>query len=437
MTLSSAVSAFCTQYGWDRTYWIAYSGGLDSHVLLALCAELRAVHPIKLCAVHINHGLSPHAEQWAAHCRTVCADYGIPYTERTIEVLSSAGDSLEETARTKRYAVFASCLNPDDILLTAHHEDDQAETVLLQLFRGAGLNGLAAMPAMKSFAGGWHGRPLLRFSRLELENYAREKKWVWIEDESNQDTTLTRNFIRHEVLARLKTRWPTISTVISRSAIHCAEAQALLEESTVNNWQHVQGSTQNTLSVAKLLCLSPAHQRLILREWIRQSGHVLPNSKKLETILKTVLTADWDRLPCVKWGHTQLRRYRDDLYLLKTIAHHDAQQITPWSLAEASSLLIPGIGCLQARSVQGRGLRANLNQIRIQFRQGGEVIAIQGRGRRRLKQLFHEWGVLPWQRDRIPLIFYNELLVGVVGYFMDERYAASEGQMGYELALVE
>ncbi|TAK77397.1 MAG: tRNA lysidine(34) synthetase TilS [Gammaproteobacteria bacterium] len=351
MTLQEAIRDFCSRYGFEKTYWVAYSGGLDSHVLLAICHELRQTEPLQLRAIHINHGIHPHAHQWAAHCAKVCVEMGIDYHERAIQLELPPGTSLEEAARKQRYAILAEDLNEGDILLTAHHQDDQAETVLLQLFRGAGPKGLAAMPRMKPFGRGFHGRPLLDFPRATLEQYAATHSFQWIEDDSNRDTSLTRNFIRHELLSLLKTRWPTVTQSISRSAAYCAEAQGLLEEWAKEEWQTVQGSRDNTLSVSKLLALDVARQRLFLRLWIQQLGHPLPDAKKLDTIQYNVLTAKPDRQPCVRWQQTEIRRYRDDLYLMKAL---------------------PPAAAISTR-----------------------------RGSHTLKRLFQEWGIPPWERNRL------------------------------------
>ena len=197
-----------------------------------------------------------------------------------------------------------------DLLLTAHQQDDQAETVCLQLLRGAGPKGLAAMPHIKPFARGWHARPLLTIPRSALHAYAQCHQLKWVEDESNENTDLTRNFIRHDVLSLLKTRWPTVGGMIARSGAHCAESQALLEDYALEECKNLQGSRLHTLSVQKLLKCSVAKQRLVLRTWIAQQGYLSPDTKKFLTIQEDVLTASWDRLPVVSWAGAELRRYR-------------------------------------------------------------------------------------------------------------------------------
>ncbi len=408
----------------NRTYWIAYSGGLDSHVLLVLCQQLG----MNCRAIHINHHLSPFADEWALHCAKVCEQLNIPFISESIHMDKANGDSLEAVAREKRYALLQSYLAPNDVLLTAHHQDDQAETLLLQLTRGAGLKGLAAMPLLKSFGKGYLGRPLLSFTRHELETYALEKKLNWIKDHSNDDTQLTRNFIRLEMMPLLKKRWPGIVPVLSRTAKHVAEAQALLEEMAETDWEKVKGLDPATLSCSKLLQLSASRQRLVLRYWIQKQGYALPNTKKLETICQTVLSAKLDRMPCVKWQNGEIRRYRDHLYLMHTLKQINTSFEMEWNMQDP--LYFPGLGQLKARLVYGQGYRMDIKAVSVRLRQGGECIEIPTRGRLSLKNIFQEYGIPPWMRDRIPLIYVKDKLIGIMGYFIHDDYRVNNHQEG-------
>lgn len=425
---------FFNRQGLDKTYWIAYSGGIDSHVLLALCAEFRRHSPIKLRAIHINHNLSPHAEVWSNHCKKICADYDVALTVREIKLDLQAGESLEEEARKKRYAVFTEYLDVDDVLLTAHHQDDQAETMLLQLLRGAGLKGLSAMPVIKSFAKGWHARPLLNVERADLQQYAQAHQLQWIDDESNQNIKLTRNFIRHQILSPLKERWPSTTKIISRSAAHCAEAQALLDQFSAELCEQVKGAERNTLSIQKLLTLDAAKQRLVLRTWINQLGFALPNADKLEAIRNDVFTAASDRMPRVIWDKVEVRSFRDDLYLISALEPHNLEQNYDWDLQRP--LLLPNIGMLQAQQINGvNRLKNDIERVQVRFRQGGEMANLLNRGRHTLKNLFQEWGVPPWLRDRVPLLFADGKCIAAVGYFVDPEYAAIGDEGGWEISL--
>ena len=423
---------FCLQQGFQRTYWVALSGGLDSCVLLHLLQELRSHFPIQLHAIHVHHGLHPHAHDWARFCASLCHAYDVPYTEKSIQMTLEEGESLEEIAREKRYAVFAKHLAFEDILLTAHQQNDQAETVLLQLFRGAGLQGLAAMPFMKPFAKGFHARPLLSFSRAHLELYAKTKELKWVEDESNLNIQFTRNFIRHEVVPLLKTRWPSITETISRSASHCAEAKLLLDESMIHAYQDAKGSKEKTLSVMKLLQLDPLKRKYILRMWMKEQNIILPNTKKMETLLKDILMAARDRMPCIRFKNGELRRYQDDLYLMKSLLSHDIKKTFSWDFKEP--LCLSSVGVLRATFTKGGYFSARVSSAMVRFRQGGEVLSFV-KNHRTLKNLFQEWRIPPWERHRIPLIFVEEELVSVVGYFISERYKANQDEMGYEFVL--
>lgn len=426
-----AIEKFFLCHGLDRTYWIAYSGGLDSHVLLYLCAQIRT---IKLKAIHINHGLNPRADVWAKQCAQVCRKWMIDFVVKTIQVNTSAGESLEDVARQKRYAIFAELLGQDDFLLTAHQQDDQAETVLLQLMRGAGPQGLAAMPRMKSLGNGFHVRPLLDFSRADLKKYVEQHQLHWIEDESNANIHFTRNFLRHEVLPILKKRWPTITRTLARVADHCAEAQHIVRDIALQDLSKVTASFPYTLSIRKLLLLDETRQRQVLRVWLEKLHFSLPSAVKMQKIQQNFLYARPDKTPHTQWGNVELRRYRDELYALSPVELSNMKQFFSWDLQQL--LTLPDGSVLCATLMTGEGLRADLKNITVRFRQGGEQCRLPGRRcHHDLKKLFQMWEVPPWQRMRIPLIYVGDRLIAVVGYFIDEEFAAKETQPGYLLTV--
>lgn len=422
-------------HGCKPTYWLALSGGLDSTVLLDLLVNLRSLHPIQLHAIHIHHGLSPNADAWVKHCEKICHDYSVTLTVQHVDATASSGQSPEEVARQLRYAAFVGLMAPNDVLLTAHHQDDQAETVLLQLMRGAGPKGLAAMPRSIEFQQGFHLRPLLDFSRETLQSYAEYQQLVWIEDESNRQVTLTRNFIRHEVMPLLKSRWPSVTETLSRVADHCAEAQTLLDEFVSHQMTACQGPNVNTLSVEKLLQFNEANQRQILRAWLRQQHVPLPSTIKMQHIMHDVLRAREDKLPHVVWGGTEIRRYRDVLYVMPYQELIDTSLTYHWNLQTPLRLATQDV--LSACEATGIGLRGDITAVDVRFRQGGEVCQLPGRKHHHeLKKLFQAWGVPPWQRDRIPLLYLNDQLIAVVGYFIADGFAASKNEKGWQLQLV-
>ncbi len=416
--LFDRIKTFCLARGLDKTYWVGYSGGLDSHVLLHLCAELRKQYPLRLKAVHVHHGLSIHAMDWAMHCEKVCADLQIEFIQKSIDAKALTGDSPEEVARERRYDVFANLLASQDVLLTAHQQDDQAETLLVQLFRGAGPKGLAAMPALKTFAAGFHARPLLSASRAELTHYAEEQHLTWINDESNEDKNFTRNFLRHAILPVLKQRWPTVTKTLARVANNCAEAEALANNAIQQDLEVCRGIHRATLSIKKLMTLDAVRQRHLLRAWFIEQAFPVPSSVKLHQIQQDFLQSDADKLPVMYWDDVELRRYRHTLYIMKKLMHHDATQVFSWDLSQP--LVIPHVGTLHATLMENAGLFPHLT---VRFRQGGERCYFPKRGcHRLLKHLMQEWGIPPWERDRVPLLFVEDRLIAVVGYFLDASY---------------
>jgi tRNA(Ile)-lysidine synthase len=431
--LDIALKNFCEQQGFARTYWIAYSGGLDSHVLLHLFAKLKNSFPLQLKAVHINHSLSPNANSWQLHCANVCSELAIEFVTVTVQAKALSGESPEEKAREKRYEVLSGLLAPNDLLLTAHHQDDQAETLLLQMLRGSGPKGLAAMPVMKPCGAGLQARPLLSFTRAELSEYAKTQQLVWIEDESNGDINFSRNYLRREIMPLLKTRWPSVTETFARVASHCAEMQTLCDEMGAADLALAAGSMPDTLSVSYLLTLSPARQRQALRMWIKQLNHLVPDTIKLQQIQREILNARSDKNPHVAWKNVDCRRYRDDIFVMKRLPASMAAQILPWNLQQP--LKLSDVGILSAQLKQGEGMRADFENVTVRFRQGGEVCQLPKRNfTSSLKKLFWEWNVAPWERPRVPLIFVGEKLAAAPGYFIGEEFLARENENGYLLS---
>lgn len=430
MTLLDAVRDFCRQHG-QQHCWIGFSGGLDSRVLLDLCYQLSLETSFVFHVVHVHHGLSPHADAWAQQCEQICRQYKFDFHLSYLNLNNVTGASIEESARMGRYQIFSDLIQKDDLLLTAHHLDDQAETMMLQLLRGAGPKGLASMPLIKRFFSGKHGRPLLSFPRQDLLQYAITNQLEWIEDESNENRALTRNFIRHEIMPALKSRWPRVEQAIARSAAHCAESQMLLEESAREKLLMMQGSKPGTLSAARLATCSDAWQRLLLRAWIEEQGFVLPDTDKMIAIQKSVLASAWDRMPCVRWGDVEVRRHRDDVYVLDAINSGPIEGEWHWDMS--SFLPLPVIGALSVIPVTGRGLRADVGAVVVRFRPPGATVEVSGRGRLSLKNLFQEWRVPVWERGLVPLIFRGDKLIQAVGYFLDSAYAAGKGERGIEI----
>lgn len=412
-------------------FWLAYSGGLDSTVLFHALVQLQSTQNISFSAVHIHHGLSSQADAWADQCRLQCEQHYIPFQQFNVDASPVKGESPEATARQLRYEALAGIMQSGDVLLTAHHQDDQAETLLLQLMRGSGAPGLSAMPFESGFAGGKLQRPLLGFCRAELEDYARRHQIHWVEDESNQDTRFDRNFMRHDILPALFSRWPGVVKNLNRTAGHMADAAALLDELAEQDLEQCLQSDKNTLNIDVLQGLHEPRQRNVLRFWLRSLGLNTPSHSQLQHVLSDVLASPSDALACVSWQGVEIRKYRGQLFSLPTLAEHDIQRSVSWDLS--AELTIQGVGRLQVKQVQGKGLVLSLQhqKLNIGFRQGGEKIRPANRGHSHdLKKLFQEAGVPPWERDRTPILYQDNEVLAVAGLCICEPYQAGKGQPG-------
>jgi len=297
----------------DASLCIALSGGVDSVALLQAAREVAARHPgLQLRALHVDHGLQPQSGEWAASCRELCGRLAIPFEVLELKLVPRKGESVEAEARSERYAALSAALEPGECLLTAHHADDQLETVLLQLFRGAGVAGLAAMPPSAALGPGLHLRPLLQASREEIVEFAKLRGLEWIDDPMNTESRFDRSYLRHEVLPSIIQRWPAAARTVGRSARHLAEAQGLLEAlAEIDASRYLDN--EGTLAVAGLLQLPHARRVNVLRWWIVRQGLGLPSTARLESIIRDVLPARPDAHPVVTWPTGEVRRRKGRL----------------------------------------------------------------------------------------------------------------------------
>jgi tRNA(Ile)-lysidine synthase len=413
-------------------FLLAYSGGCDSHVLLHAAAQLRAVDATLIFhVVHVDHGLQAASAEWARHCAVVCESLALPFTLLRVDARGSVGESPEAAARNARYRALAGLMQAGDCLLTAHHQDDQAETLLLQLLRGGGPHGLAAMPALSPFAAGVHVRPLLSFSRRELRDYAQRHALQWIDDPSNANSGFDRNYLRNSVMPVLHERWPAVARVLARGAGHQAEAAQLLDELAAEDL-HRCAAAEHSLRLSALLVLDAARQRNVLRYWLKSLGFKLPDTVRLAQVQHELLHAAPDRSPEVSWEGVVVRRYRDRVYALAQQAIVDDGAIIAWDLAHA--LALPDGSRLLAIPSSGQGIKRALCQqqaVTVRYRRGGEECQIAPRGfTRSLKKLLQEAGVPPWERARIPLIYIGEQLAVVAGYWVCAPCRAAEDEEG-------
>jgi tRNA(Ile)-lysidine synthase len=400
--------------GWPRArLLLACSGGVDSRVLLELLVRLRRQRHFELRVVHVNHHLQPAAAGFARAVRQACRELEVPCRVRHARGVARRGESVEARAREARYALLASELRAGEVLLTAQHCDDQLETVLLQLFRGAGVEGLSAMPASAPFARGLMVRPLLAWRRAELEEIAGRWQLRHADDPSNRDTRFDRNFLRQEIIPRLSARWPALASTVARSAGHVAEAAGLVRTLAAQDLLRVR--SDGALDLQLLTALPAAQQRNVVRAWLRSCGLQAPDYKHLQRILRELAGARPDRHPHVDWSGGAAWRDRGLLRAGAALPRPAARRAAPqatigwdWRAGARHGLT------WQADSqgpIDGSRLPA---RIELRFRAGGERLRPRARGPRRpLKDLLREAMVPVRSRHALPLLFTDAGLLAV------------------------
>jgi len=411
--------------GHDCRRWIvAYSGGIDSTVLLHALRTSRNGLPI--LAVHVDHGLQPQSADWAERCRHIADRLGVPFRLARVAV-ADAGSGIEAAARDARYRSFRSIVTAGDCLLSGHHEDDQAETLLLNLMRGSGPAGLAGIGAAQPFGAGYLLRPMLGFGSAEIAAYAEQHDLDWIDDPSNAETRYDRNYIRREILPRLTARWPAAVRQLRRSAALAGEASTLLDElADIDIATCGQG---HRLSIKALGRLSVTRQRNLLRRAVRRLGLPPVPATRVEQALAELLTARDDAGPLVAWDGGELRRYRDELFVLAPVGEPPAGEITLYP-GDKPFPLGPGLGEIALVERDGAAIDRTLADagLALRFRAGGERIRVAGSApTKTLKNLLQESGILPWMRPRMPMLFAADELVAVGDQWLSADHLASPG----------
>ncbi|MBC8997792.1 tRNA lysidine(34) synthetase TilS [Pseudomonas sp. N40(2020)] len=394
----------------NATHWrVAFSGGLDSTVLLHLLASLAKKQSLPaLSAVHIHHGLQAAADAWPTHCQSVCDALGVPLQVERVQV--QPGASLEQAARDARYSVFCSVTQSDDVLLTGQHRDDQAETLLFRLMRGAGMRGLSGMPQQRPLGQGALVRPLLDVTRAELEAYAQTHQLHWIEDPSNQDRQFSRNYLRHQVMPALTGRWPQAQASMARSASHLREAQGLLDElaqvdlAQANTRHEFEWLGLRSLELAPLAALSAARQRNALSHWLEPLTR-LPDTDHWSG-WSDLCDAAHDATPVWRLADGELHRSAGRLWWLSGVWLRAPVIGSDWHDL-SSPLRLPDNGRVMFSG------QTPVGPLQIRYRQGGEVMHLADRGRRDLKRLLNERAVPGFVRGRLPLLFRGEELLAV------------------------
>lgn len=421
--ISHALEQYKAQLSSARCIWVGYSGGLDSSVLLHALLAMQLPVPVK--ALHINHQLSPNAQHWQTHCERVAALWQCSIVTCTVQVREQ-GKGLEAAARSARYSAFDSVLSSDDILLTAHHAEDQAETLLLRMVRGAGLKGLAAIKRKGWLPNAANNkcllRPLLDVPLIAFKRYAEANRLQWIEDESNRDERFNRNFLRHQLLPLLAQRWPNASMKIGETANLLAEADDLLEAYLQQDLAACDPRHERlgvSLDLTQLGEFPWPKQKHILRYWLLAEGYPVPSRQQFVELEK-LLNASADANPEVCWGSglsnpserqgVSVRRYQQRLYLLSRVSIEQPSSCLDWNTS--SSLRLGVFELSAAPSASRMGLPSGQYQVR--FRQGGERCKPAGRAHSQsLKKLLQAYNLEPWLRDSVPLIYSGDELVAV------------------------
>ncbi|MEZ8606230.1 tRNA lysidine(34) synthetase TilS [Vibrio sp. 10N.239.311.G01] len=413
---------------------VAFSGGVDSRVLLELAAQFAKSHHIDCCAVHVHHGLSNNADYWAEQCKTWCDALSVSLFIERVSLDISRGESVEKLARDARYQALKKHIRQGDVLVTGQHIDDQVETFLLALKRGSGPKGLSSMAKVMPFSGAHIVRPLLSVTRTDIEVAARDMALTWVEDESNQDVRFDRNFIRHQVTPTLTERWPSFRESVSRSAQLCAEQELLLDELLESHLQQAL-TEKHSLSIEVLSQYSDLLRARLLRMWLSRCNQPMPSQKQLKLIWDEVACAQADANPKLVLNEVEVRRFNHQLHVVK-----ETKDLSNWQsdISMEESLVLPdGLGELHLTSAASDGvsnhcdaqhfsLNTTRGTLRVIFNPEGLSAHPVGRGHsRKLKKLFQEYQVPSWLRRKTPILMDGDRVIAVLGLFVDKNY---EGQ---------
>ena len=368
----------------DKNIVIALSGGIDSVVLLHF---LNSHYPGNIRAVHINHNLSKHSKDWSLFCKELCHKQGVEF--KSIDINIKTSSNIEENARKKRYNSLKSELSKNEVLCTAHHQEDQSETFLLQLFRGSGVAGLASMPKMKSFADAFLYRPFLNISKQLIIDYATKYNLDWVEDDSNNNLNFKRNLLRLELIPKLESGFDGVIKNISRSAYHQSEALKLINDLAEIDIEKFNLVINHRIQVLPLTQLPSRRIANVLRYYIAQSGFLMPSNKVL-TELISVLTAKSDAQVILKWHLYEVRRYDNELYFF------DGEP-------ERSNENCPLFNKLKDQT-----------NFTIRFRQDGQRVRLKGKKHSSsLKKILQSANIPPWERDKLRMYYVNDTLIGM------------------------
>ena len=423
----------------DEHLVLGLSGGVDSVVLLSILASFSIKLKFKLTAFHVNHGISPNANKWEKFCIDLCGANGIQIKTAKLKISRLSGTSLEANARDARYKLFKN-LKANYVLL-AQHQDDQAETLLLQMLRGAGVKGLGAMPVIRNQiakvgdkfldSGPQILRPLLNVTRSEIEKYAQVYKLSWVTDESNNNVSFNRNFLRHKIFPLLEERFPSYRATFLRTSQHMAKASYLLDD--LAEIDQMKCSVSNHLQIKKLQGLSLLRAKNLLRYDLAQKGVILPSTVKLEDMLRQLFSSRLDTKLHITFGDTEIRSFKGEIYVRKISALPNKECRFVWKGEKKLAITETGDS---VRFIHEKGKGINLDKLKekpviIRFRLGGERMRPDcNRPCRSLKNLFQEASFPQWERESLPLLFSGEHLVWAPGIGVDCAFQAGVSDPG-------
>ena len=414
-----------------REYVVALSGGMDSIVLLHALCQLQqqgAIHQ-SISVIHVNHGLQTEADNWQQFCEQQCRQLGVSLYSETVTVNTEG--SLETAARQARYEVFQNQLSEDQILLQAHHLDDQMETLLLRLSRGAGIKGLAAIPQSRNLGHTQVFRPLLQYTRQQLLDYAQNHGLQWIEDGSNADEIHDRNYLRHSVLPLIEQRWPEYRASWHKSLDLISESSDLLVQLAAIDLQQLE-TPLGSLDLLAFRQLETSRQRNVLRYWLQCVGLDVPGWGHLNSLLEDLLGKSHSE-GALDFQQVQLRVFDNQLFVLEAESNFQSHPPEQGAirLADGVTVDLPGNGSILFHSSDSDGFLANSGELEIRYRSGGEELQLPGRPNKPLKNLFQELSIPPWVRSRVPLLYNGESLVCVPGVGVAEEALAPTGSQGF------